>query len=119
MKDQKLRELIADAEGLDEFQWLSSIALATAEDVTPSVMEPLPRDRVEKIYTRRSRLNRERNSPIKGFEYLLDMLSTTTADKISIHALFKSGKKYFVFTDPELNELLGILGPLRAEKKIW
>lgn len=114
MENQKLRDLVINAEALDEFHWVSSIGLATAHEVTPEVMEPLALDSVKEIYTRRSRINSKRGSPIKGFDYLLSMLSATTTESVRIHALSKSGVKYFVFTDPDLSELLGILGPLRT-----
>ena len=114
-KDQKLKTLIKRSEQLDEFRWLSAVGLPTAEDVTPAVMEPLSTESVRTIYLRRSKLNKIRGEPINGFEYLLKKLSTTTVDKVCIHALFKSGNKYLVFTDPAISELLGILGPLRTE----
>ncbi len=117
MKNLKLKDLIRKAESHEEFEWLCSLDLSSAMDVTPAVMEPLSRDSVERIYSRRSRLNSKINAPINGFEYLLSKLAATSVETVKIHAVLKSGKKYFVFTDTELNELLGILGPLRTAQK--
>ena len=118
MENRKLEALIANAERLDDFDWLKSVDLAIAEDITPAVMEPMPRDHVLRIYPTRSKINAERGKPINGFGYLLDKLSSTALDKISIHSLLKSGYEYWVFTDPNLDQLLGIIGPLRTDKKV-
>ena len=118
MENRKLEALIIDAERLDEFQWLNSVGLTTAKLVTPTRMEPLPRDNVLRIYTVRSLSNADRGKPINGFDNLLDKLSGTDLDKVSIHSLLKSGYEYWVFTDSNVDQLLGILGPLRTDKKV-
>ena len=117
MENRKLKDLIIDAEQFDEFQWLNSIDLSTAKDLTPANRELLPRDHVLRIYSTRSKINTDRGKPINGFDYLLGKLSTAALEKVSIHSLLKAGYEYWVFTDPDVDQLLGILGPLRTNKQ--
>ena len=115
MENRKLEALLANAQGLEEFKWLRGVGLSNATDVTPSCMEPLPLERVIAIYTRRARINAIHGCPINGFDYLLHMLSSATDDKVRISSLLRAGGKYFVFTDPRMNKLFGVLGPLTTE----
>lgn len=106
---KKLKKLIADSYGSSENPWVSK---PEAEKAVFDVAEGdgILLNSVRDIYTRRGRRNKKLGNPIDGFECLLKNLDTTQARTVIIHRVADEHlRKYWVFTDPEINELLGLL----------
>lgn len=106
---KKLKKLIADSYGSSENPWvLKSEAEKAVFDVGEG--DGILLNSVRDIYSRRGRRNEERGAPIDGFECLLKNLDATQAKEILIHGMVDSSQReYSIFTDPEINELIGLL----------
>jgi hypothetical protein len=106
--EQNLIQLIEESFGSEENPWLSKVELTKAEIRLGK--QGIEIEAVRDIYTRRGRRNRMRNYPIKGFESLLKNLDQTGTNKVLIHELIdQSGANYLIFTDFEIDQLIGIL----------
>jgi len=104
-----LGNLLDEVFGLAVNPWISESVMKTAV-VRISNGRGVSVDGVKDIYSRRGRRNRKRGSPIDGFEILLMNLDTTKSEKVLIHELIDESKlKYFIFTDPDYAEIIGVL----------
>jgi hypothetical protein len=68
------------------------------------------RDWVRHGYLKRAWENDIRGKPVKGYEYLLKNLELTQAKTVLVHEMIdENRRRYQIFTDPKITELIGIL----------
>ncbi len=109
-KIEKIKHLIAQIIGLEDFSWFLEIPFQDVDFVLCREGLFAPKENIIDIYTVRERINESRNKPIEGFELLLKNLSSTKAKNVSIHKMkVDEDFIFYIFTTPELDELFGIL----------
>lgn len=112
----KLKNLVNVARTQESFSWLARVETDSNRFEVRETERAIPTENVRRIYTVRARINEAYGRPIFGFEELLRCLANTNAEGVVIHLMEDfCGRQYFVFSDPGINELLGILGPLSSE----
>jgi hypothetical protein len=108
-RTKKLKALIVNSFGSSENPWISK---SDAEEVIFDVADGrgILLSQIQNIYSSRGRRNEKRGSPIDGFECLLKNLDITQAKEVLIHGMVDfHGRNYRIFTDLEINELIGLL----------
>lgn len=106
---KKLKNLVGNSFGSEENPWISKLdaekAIFRVSDGDGIVLDSL-----QMTYERRGRLNEERGNGIEGFDRLLENFKTTQAKEAVVHgAVDGSQREYSILTDPEINELIGLL----------
>lgn len=61
------------------------------------------------IYKSRTKFLKEKNSPVKGVENLMQKLSGTLHKKIALHYLSQQNLNFIVFTDSDITQIFGVL----------
>ena len=109
IKKEKLKRLLESRFGSEENPWISEreteqAGFRVAQDNGELVADVRFRC-LSKIYA-----NNLRGRPVDGFEFLLQNMDTTQKERIVIHGMVDAERrKYRIFTDPEMDELLGVL----------
>ena len=62
-----------------------------------------------RIYTRRARLNSQKQLGIEGFDELIRQLNQETESSLEIYAVSTDREVFSIFTDPVISKLAGIL----------
>ena len=107
---EKLKKLIEEMKDTKEFAWLSSIQVEKASFVVRDKNEVGPAENIRHTYSIRGTINHDRGNPVKGFEAFLKNLDSTKSENLNIHQMVdENGYEYRVFTDPNIEELIGIL----------
>jgi len=109
LMNKRLRDLLRSSFGSNENPWISKLE---AERAVFRVAEGhgVSLEGARDIFSRRGRRNQKLGSPIAGFEYLLKNLETTQAQTVLIHEMIDGSRtEYRIFTDPDINELIGLL----------
>lgn len=106
---EKLKRQIDNAKKLEEFSGLSDIQIQNATFNLGREGKSVPKMKIRGIYSVRSEINKSRGEPIKGFNLLLRNLDFTKSENVSIHEVADNDFEYIIFTDPNIDELLGIL----------
>jgi hypothetical protein len=108
-RTDRLKRLLADSFGSDVNPWISGIEVEKAVfDVAKRDGTPLVS--LQMTYERRGQLNKERGSPIEGFECLLQNMDKTDAKMALVHGAIDSRQReYHIFTDEGVDELIGLL----------
>ena len=84
-------------------------ALASGSCVDYHVTEPVAREEIRGIYSRRAKLNSQRQGNVEGFEELLPSLNKETDSELLIHAFETDREAFTVFTDVAMTKLMGLL----------
>jgi hypothetical protein len=113
---EKLKKLIREAKATKDFSWLSHIDVEQTLLFIRNKNKTIPRKNVIDIYSVRGAINKSRGNPIKGFEILLKNLDNTKVERVTIHRMTdKNDCEYLLFTDPDIEELLGALRLVKCE----
>lgn len=115
-RNDKLKSLINDASRLGEFAWLRNLRIDASEFDVAEEEKSIPIGAMKEIYWTRAQINRERDSPIKGYDLLLKNLNNTSSEKVAVHEMTdQDGCFYRILTNPDISELFGILKFLNSE----
>ncbi|MFN0140347.1 MAG: hypothetical protein ACKVQW_09705 [Pyrinomonadaceae bacterium] len=106
---EKFKKILTESYGTNENPWISKDEIEKATfEVTYGNGVLL--NSIRDIYTVRSRINKERGSPIDGFECFLKNFGKVHAKTVLTHTIADRHKReYLVFTNPEITELIGML----------
>lgn len=104
-KGEKLKKLISDPRSLKEFPLLQDMQMELTE-----LSVKIPLESAKETYSIRAQINLDRGEPIEGFKFLISNLNTTDTEYVVIQeAIDKNGRRYSIFTDSEISQLLGVL----------
>lgn len=111
-----LKSLVNEERVGEDYSWLSQSDANDARFEVRTKDRAVPIEEVQRIYTVRAKINENNGHPIFGFEKLLRNLAISRIRHVVIHLMQDTAdREYFVFTDPNVEELLGILGPLHVK----
>lgn len=109
-KIEKIKNLVATAKKQESFSWLSRIPFQNAEFNLCKEDGFVPIKNVTDSITVRKRINESRGKPIKGFNLLIKNLHSTKYENVSVQKMIVDQDfEYHIFTDPNIDELFGIL----------
>jgi hypothetical protein len=109
-KTEKLKNLINNAKERKDFVWLADTQWQKINVSARDENDATPIENIRHTYSIRGEINQDRGNPIKGFEAFLRNLETTSAEAIIIHSMTDTNSyEYRIFTDPAVNELIGVL----------
>jgi hypothetical protein len=107
---ERLKKLVNDAKKSNDYVWLENAQWHEISILVRDKNRILPKEHIKDIYSVRDKINKERDNRIKGFETLLRNLEITKTEAIGIHRMTDiDGYQYLIFTDPNIDELIGIL----------
>ena len=75
----------------------------------------IPLKQVQSIYGVRARINQNNGSPISGFGALLAGLDRFEGDGVCVHAFTWPNGMFIVFTDAEVEKVIGTLTNMETE----
>lgn len=107
--ENKIKALIKKETDQIANNWFNEFATKITDLRFEPSRKSLPIRNTRDIYYARAKRDKANGNKIKGFEMLIDRLRSTSASEISIHKTEADKTKYFIFTDPEISELLGVL----------
>jgi len=85
------------------------LAMLSDPDTRVGSSGEVPLGTVRGIYKRRNEINKERGSPIRGFEELINSLNLDTSEKVLTVSIENNIRECFVFTTPDWDRIIGIL----------
>lgn len=107
---ERLKKLVNDAKKSNDYVWLENAQWQEISTLVRAKNKIIPIQSIKDIYSVRGKINKQRGNPIKGFEALLRNLEITKTEVIGIHRMTDvDGHQYLIFTDPNIDELIGVL----------
>jgi hypothetical protein len=109
-RTEKLKELVNEAKNKEDFVWLENVQWQKIDVSIRDESDASPIENIKHTYSIRGKINQDRGNPVKGFEAFLRNLEITKTEAVLIHHMTDIDEyEYLVFTDPTLENLIGIL----------
>jgi hypothetical protein len=109
MEIEQLKRLLADA-SQQNLAASCLLALETGNYFFYHRIDPMPLHYLRSVYGVRAEINQRNNGTVQGFETLLPALADFRDERLSIHAIETSVEWFWVFTNTETTEIIGLLG---------